>query len=145
MARAKHSFWLCPILSSCLVMNKICLNQTWQCHETRFSCDECIMIKTSSFSKLARILQSNWPQNQCPLVSWHDIPTCKVWCWLIETQVIIKKLMFDLKLLVLASWQRFYSPIDPKINPYMCLDMTYPPAKFDVDWSKETQVIVKKN
>ena len=46
--------------------------------------------------------------------------------------------MFDLKLLVLASWQGFYSSIDPKINPQVCLDMTYPPAKFDVDWSKET-------
>ena len=28
MERAKHSFLLCPILLSCLVMNKICLNQT---------------------------------------------------------------------------------------------------------------------
>ena len=27
MERAKHSFLLCPILLSCLVMNKICLNQ----------------------------------------------------------------------------------------------------------------------
>ena len=27
----------------------------------------------------------------------------------------------------------FYGPIDPKINPHVCLDMTYPPAKFDVD------------
>ena len=38
----------------------------------------------------------------------------------------------------------FYSLIDLKINPRLCLDMTYPPAKFDVDWSKETLVIVKK-
>ena len=38
----------------------------------------------------------------------------------------------------------FYSQIDPKNNSYLYLDMTYPPAKFDVDWSKETQVIVKK-
>ena len=32
--------------------------------------NECIMIysKTSSFRMLARILQSNWPQNQYPLV-----------------------------------------------------------------------------
>ena len=30
--------------------------------------------------------------------------------------------MFDLKLvdLVLASWQGFYSPIDPKTNPHLC-------------------------
>ena len=28
--------------------------------------------------------------------------------------------MFDLKLLVLASWQGFYSPIDPKTNPHFC-------------------------
>ena len=46
--------------------------------------------------------------------------------------------------LLLANWQGFYSPIDPQINPYMCLDMTYPPTKFDIDWSKETQVMVKK-
>ena len=52
--------------------------------------------------------------------------------------------MFDLKPLFLASWQGFYSPIDPKNNPHLCLDMIHPPAKFDVDWSKETQVIVKK-
>ena len=35
--------------------------------------------------------------------------------------------------LLLAIWQGFYSPIDPQINPYMCLDMTYPPTKFDID------------
>ena len=52
--------------------------------------------------------------------------------------------MFDLKLLVLASWQGLYSPIDPQNDPHLCLDMIYPPAKFDVDLSKETQVIVKK-
>ena len=52
--------------------------------------------------------------------------------------------MFDLKPLFLASWQGFYIPIDPKNNPHLCLDMIHPPAKFDVDWSKETQVIVKK-
>ena len=52
--------------------------------------------------------------------------------------------MFGLKLLVLASWQGLYGPIDPKNNPHLCLDMIYPPAKFDVDWSNETQVIVKK-
>ena len=52
--------------------------------------------------------------------------------------------MFDLKPLYLASWQGFYSPIDPKNNPHLCLDMIHPPAKFDVDWWKETQVIVKK-
>ena len=51
-------------------------------------------------------------------------------------------LWHSLKLLVLASWQGYYSPINPKINPYLCLDMTYPPAKFDVDWSKETQTSV---
>ena len=50
-----------------------------------------------------------------------------------ETQVIVKKLMFDLKLLFLANWQGFYSPIDPKNNPHLCLDMIHPPAKFDVD------------
>ena len=39
-------------------------------------------------------------------------------------------LWYILKLLVLASWQGFYSPTDPKINPQLCLDMTYPPVKF---------------
>ena len=51
--------------------------------------------------------------------------------------------MFDLKPLFLGGWQGFYSPIDPKNNPHLCLDMIYPPAQFDVDWSKDTQVIVK--
>ena len=53
-------------------------------------------------------------------------------------------IMIYFNLFVLASWQGFYSPIDPKVNAHLCLDMAYPPAKFDVDWSKETQVIVKK-
>ena len=39
-------------------------------------------------------------------------------------------LCYILKLLVLASWQGFYSPTDPKISPQLCLDMTYPPVKF---------------
>ena len=38
----------------------------------------------------------------------------------------------------------FYIPIDLKNSPQYYLDMTFPPAKFDVVWSKETQVIVKK-
>ena len=53
--------------------------------------------------------------------------------------------MFDLKPLFLASWQGFYNPTDPKNNPHLYLDMICPSAKFDADWSKETQVIVKKN
>ena len=43
----------------------------------------------------------------------------------------------------LATWQRFYSPTDPKINPQLCLDMIYPAVKFHVDWSKETQTGVE--
>ena len=39
----------------------------------------------------------------------------------------------------------FFSPVDPKISPHMCLDITYPPAKFDGDYSNETLVIVKQN
>ena len=54
-------------------------------------------------------------------------------------------LWYILKLLVLTSWQGFYNPIDPKIDPHLCLDVTYTPAKFDVDWSKETQVIKLTN
>ena len=55
--------------------------------------------------------------------------------------------LYLLKLLTLGSWcdecivtyfktfsfsklERFYSPTDPKINPQLCLDMTYPPVKF---------------
>ena len=45
----------------------------------------------------------------------------------------MSELQYILKLLVLASWQGFHSPIDPKINPHLCFDMIYPPAKFDVD------------
>ena len=41
--------------------------------------------------------------------------------------------MIYFKTFVLASWQGFYSPIDPKINPHLRLNMTHPPAKFDVD------------
>ena len=52
-------------------------------------------------------------------------------------------LRYILKLFVLGSWQGFYSPTDPKNNLHLCLDMIHPPAKFDVDRSKETQVIVK--
>ena len=110
--------------------------------------DECIMIyfKTFSFSKLARILQSNWPQNQFSLVSWFDIPTCKVWCWLIKGNLSYRKknLMFDLKPLFFSKLARILQSNWPQNNPHLCLDMIHPPAKFDVDWSKETQVIVKK-
>ena len=27
----------------------------------------------------------------------------------------------------------FYGPFDPKFNPHLCLDTTYPPAKFHAD------------
>ena len=48
--------------------------------------------------------------------------------WSKNTQVFVLKKpqntpntqMFDLKLLVLSSWQGFYSPIDPKTNPHLC-------------------------
>ena len=54
--------------------------------------------------------------------------------------------MFDLVPLFLDSWHLFYSPIDPPPQKtHLCLDMIYQPTKFDVDWSKETQVIIKKN
>ena len=48
--------------------------------------DECVMmyLKTFSFSNLPRILQSNWHPNQSKLVSWYDVATHKVWCWLIQ-------------------------------------------------------------
>ena len=47
--------------------------------------------------------------------------------------------MIYLKTSSLASWQGFYSPINTKIDPRLCLDVTYPPTKFDVDCSKDTQ------
>ena len=47
---------------------------------------------------------------------------------------------FDLKTTSFSKLAR----IDPKNNPHLCFDMIYRPAKFDVDWLKETQVIVKK-
>ena len=57
-----------------------------------------------------------------------------------QNQILMERVHYDiLKLLVSASWQRRYIPIDPKSSPQLCLDMTYPPAQFDVDWSKETQ------
>ena len=44
-----------------------------------------VWLKTTIFfSKLTRILQSNWPQKQFPHVSWYALPTCKVECWLFE-------------------------------------------------------------
>ena len=93
--------------------------------------NECIMIypKTSSFSKLARILQSTWP-HLCLDMTYP--PTKFGVDWSKETQVIAwkNKLMFDLKLLILSSWQGFHSPVDPKINLHLCLDMTYPPASY---------------
>ena len=76
------------------VVNTVYQQETWQCHETRFSRDKCITIY---------LLQN---LNSCRL--------------------------------------EFYSLIDPKINPHVSLDMTCPPAKFDVDWLKETQIIIKK-
>ena len=33
----------------------------------------------------------------------------------------------------MARCLEFQSPIDPQINPHVCLDMTYPPTKFDVN------------
>ena len=48
-------------------------------------------------------------------------------------------MMIDFKTSSFTKLARILSPIDPKINPHLCLDMTYPPAKFDVDCSKETQ------
>ena len=41
--------------------------------------------------------------------------------------------MLDLKLLVLATWHGYYSPIDLKINPNLCLDKIYKPTQLDVD------------
>ena len=36
--------------------------------------------------------------------------------------------MFDLKLIVLPSWQGLYSPTDPQNNTHLSLDMIYLPA-----------------
>ena len=75
--------------------------ETWQCHKTRFSCDDCIMIslkvlalgnlcdecimiyfKTFNFSKLARILQSQ--------LTPKTIPTCLlIWSTHLQSLMLI--------------------------------------------------------
>ena len=42
--------------------------------------------------------------------------------------------MIYLKYVLKGHHLEFYSPIDLKINSHLCRDMTYPPAKFDVDF-----------
>ena len=42
-------------------------------------------------------------------------------------------MMIDFKIFTCTKLARILSRIDPKINSHLCLDMTYPPAKFDVD------------
>ena len=42
-------------------------------------------------------------------------------------------IMIYLKYFLNGHRLEFYDPIDPKVNPHLCLDMTYPPAKFDVE------------
>ena len=102
-----------------------------------------VWLKTTIFSKLARILQSNWPQKHFPPVSWYDPPTCKVWCWLIKgnSSYHKKKLMFDtcpparlttdiLKLItrfhLVKTW--FKNIQDVEINSYTAV----PPFKMQV-------------
>ena len=47
--------------------------------------------------------------------------------------------------LLLANWQGFYSPIDPQNQSLTCVLIWHThPRSFDIDWSKETQVMVKK-
>ena len=80
-----------------------------------------IYFRTSRFSKLARIFTgfSRIFQERA-LVAFKTRPIL----------FIMNKICLN---------QGFYSPTDPKINPQLCLDMTYPPVKFHVDCSKETQ------
>ena len=42
-------------------------------------------------------------------------------------------MMIDFKISSFTKLARILSPIDPKINSHLCLDMTYLPAKFDFD------------
>ena len=88
-----------------------------------------IYFKTSSFSKLARILQSNWPQNQSPLVSWYDMPTYKLWCWLIKgnpsyrkkTNVWLKTTIFSkLARILQSNWPQKQSPPVSWYDPPTC-------------------------
>ena len=44
--------------------------------------------------------------------------------------------MIYLKYFLKGHCLDFYGPFDPNINPHLCLDMTYPPTKFDVDCQK---------
>ena len=99
-----------------------------------------------SFSKLARILQSNWLKKKNPHLrldityppAKFDVDGSK------ETQVIIKKTNVWLKTTIFSKLARILQSNWSQKQSHLCLDMIHPPAKFDVDWSKETQVIVKK-
>ena len=44
--------------------------------------------------------------------------------------------MIYLKYFLKGHCLDFYGPFDPNIIPHLCLDMTYPPTKFDVDCYK---------
>ena len=51
-------------------------------------------------------------------------------------------IMIYLKYFLKGHHLNFYGPFDPNINPHLGHDMTYPPAKFDVEllkgkWSRE--------
>ena len=45
-------------------------------------------------------------------------------------------IMIYLKYFLKGHRLNFYSPFDPNMNPHLCHDMTYPPAKFDVELLK---------
>ena len=70
--------------------------------------------------------------------------TCALW-YSLKLLFLASKCKYDIIALknLNSRHLKFYSPIDPQINHHTCRDMTYPPAKFDVDWSKDTKVIVK--
>ena len=42
-------------------------------------------------------------------------------------------IMMYLKYFLKGHRLDFYGPFDPKFNPHLCLDTTYPPAKFHAD------------
>ena len=61
------------------------------------------------------LLWSIWPKIQSPLVSWYDLPTCKVSCWLLKG-----KWLRELK-----EEQQFWAKANHTINraAFVCLSV----------------------
>ena len=105
-----------------------------------------LYLKTSSFYQVGKDFRLQLtPKSILTCVNMTYPPAKFDVDWSKEIQVIVRKLMCDLKLMVLASWQELCSPIDPQINCNLCLNVIYPPAKCDVNWLKEINSSYCKN